>query len=193
MVLPAVPTFTAPRRWHPGYALLGRWLRRRHDARRAEALQLVVLTTAALALVLSSSLAWALWHPAFAAAPGGPAIAAFWAAQAGGALLLALVGLVGWQPPLTVTAGPAALTLRQGRRRLHLPYAFIEHVAPLDPLRYHRHYARYAATRPYVYHPAGPLLLLGTARGPVVVGLPPAALDALAAHLATRRAAVLAA
>ncbi len=165
-------TFYVPRRFHPAYSLLGRWLQRATgDERRAEALFLVVLSLLLLALLLGQYLAWALLSETILAAPTGPAAVAFWLAQGAGAGLCLTTCVIGFKPAVAVTADPAGLFLKQGRRTLTLAYDEIASAGPIPALRFYRHYARYAATLVFVNRHLDELLLLETIHGPVVVGL----------------------
>ena len=178
--------FHTSRRFHPGYSLLGRWLRRSvGDRRRAEALHILIGTGFALALVLAHFVASTFWPPA--------AQPMLYTAVLGGALALALgLGVVGFQPTLAVVCRDKAgeLHLQQGADRLTVPYDAIESVEPISALRFHRHERRYAATHVFIGSLGDEVLLLRTGRGPVVIGLDAAAdQSALAEHLETARAA----
>lgn len=185
-MLPRV--FSASRRFHPGYSLLGRWLRRRTgDRRRAEALHVLVLTGLALVLLLLHYLSGALLHDYFAAPPS-----AVWTYRLGLAGLTGLIlatGVVGFRPALTVTCDAEALRLAQGDRTLTLPYARLASVERVTARRFHRHERRYAATRPFIGVLQDEVLLLRPTRGgPVAIGLPSDDLDALYDHLETASA-----
>ena len=173
--------FHAPARFHPGYSLLGRWLRRRTgDARYAEALHVLVLTGLALVLLFGHFLSAALLLPA--AAP--QTTTAYWLVQASLAGLALAAGVVGFRPALAVACTSDALHLAQGRRRLVVPYAALASVRRITARRFHRHERRYAATRAFLGVLGGEVLLLRLARGgPVVVGLPAPELAALHALL----------
>ena len=177
-------TFCIPRRFHPGYSLLGRGLRRLvRDPLRAEAFFILALTGLALLWLLVQYAVWAFLQPA-PSAPAGPAALRFWAVQGGALLFLVLTCVVGVAPAAVVTCAPGGrLRLRQGRRRLALDNAEIKAIKKITPLRYHRHERRYAATQAFVGRLRHDLLLLRTARGPVVLGLAPQDQAALQRHL----------
>ena len=178
------PSFHISGRFHPGYSLLGRWLRRTTgDARRAEALLIVALVGLLVVLAGGQALAWMLLQDVLEVAPRAPEAAAFWLAQLGAALGYVLFGLVGFQPPITVTCMPGALVLCQGGRTLALPYHAIASAEPVSALRFHRHWRRYAATHVFVNRIPDPLLLLRTTSGPVVLGLSAGDQAALVEHL----------
>lgn len=167
-------TFYVPRRFHPAYSLLGRWLQRRlGDARRAEAVYLILLTGLLLALLLGNYLAWAVLEPAVTAAPTGPTAVAFWAAQIAGLGLCMLLGFVGYRPRVAVTVQDHALHLEQGARSLVLPFHTVTAVRTVSAGCFHRHYARYAATQVFVSRLPDEVLLFETGEAPVIVGLPP--------------------
>ncbi len=187
MIVPR--TFSTPRRYHPGYSLLGRWLRRRvGDARQAEAVFIVALAGIGLGVLLAQYGAWALLQPALTADPTGPLAVVFWGVQLCVFTLVGLTCLLGFQPSVEVICTASGLSMRQGERHLTLAYEAIDDAEPLAPLLFHRHYRRYAATRAFVYRPTGALLLLHTADGPVVLGLLEADLTALHRHLDARLA-----
>ena len=173
-------TWPVPGRWHLGYSLLGRWLRHRvRDPRRAEAYLILILATLAVSLVLAQYTAWALLGKAILADPTGPTAVSFWLAQVVGLLGFVALGLMGWQPRITVEAGPKGITVQQGRRTHHVPYATITDTRLVAPLTAHRHYARYAATVWFVNRWPDALLLLQTPTHPVLLGLDARAQDAL--------------
>ncbi len=161
-------TFHIPSRFHPGYSLLGRWLRRcTGDPRRAEAFHILILTGAALLLLLIHAVARALLSP-----PGGPT-GGFWAVEAAFLLPAPLVGAWGRRPAAIISCELEVLRIEQGQRTLVLSYDAIETVETISPLRFHRHERRYAATCAFVGRLDHDLLLLKTTRGPVVVGPAP--------------------
>lgn len=179
-----MPSFYIPRRFHPGYSLLGRWLRRATgDARQAEALLIVALAGLLLLLAGGQTLAWTFLQDTLKAAPRSPEATAFWLAQFGMALGYVLFGLLGFQPPITITCTPSKLTLRQGARTLVLPYHAITSAVLVSALHFHRHWRRYAATHVFVNRIPDSLLLLRTTSGPVVLGLSAEDQAALLEHL----------
>jgi hypothetical protein len=178
-----------PSRLHPSYSLLGRWLRRRvGDARRAAALFVVALAGLALALVLAHYVAWALLQPVVAADPGGPVALAFWGLQAGSVLLFLLTCVAGVRPAACVRYTRALLEVRRGTRVRRLALSEIHRAGALSPLRYHRHYRRYAATEAFVDRLRTDLLLLRTRDAVVVLELPDADRQRLLAYVEATRA-----
>ena len=185
-------TFHISRRFAPSCSLLGRWLRRRTgDPRQAEALFIVVVTGLLLAGVLASFLSWALLHAPILADPTGPTALVY------AGVHLAAVGmgflLAGWgfRPPITLTAEPGRLHVRQGTRTVTLTLDQLAAVETVDPVRYHRHERCYAATQDFVNHPERDVLLLRTARGEVLaLGLTASDRTALIAWLAPTPALV---
>ncbi len=176
-----------PRRFDPAHSLLGRAVRRAvADPRRAQALYWVLLVGLALGLLLAGQWAWALRHEALAAGSGA---VLFWGVQAGAWLLLTGTGLVGFQPGAVVVCTERGLHLRQGARRLELPYDAVESIETITPLRFHRREGRYAGTHVFATHLRHDLLLLRTARGPVVLGLRPEEQEAVRVCIRRRQAA----
>lgn len=179
--------FHAPRRFHPGYSPLGRWLRRRTgDHRYAEALHVLLLTGLALALLFLHFLSGALLGELWAAQPSARWIYGLSLAGLGGAGLVPCV--VGLRPALTVTCAADTLRLAQGASTITVPYAALASVQRITAQRFHRHERRYAATRTFLGVLDEDVLLLRTADAPpVVIALPAADLDALQTHLETAR------
>jgi hypothetical protein len=183
------PPFHIPGRFHPGYSMLGRWLRRRTgDARQAEAYLIVVAAAFGLVLLLAPALAASFLEAGTQAGRAGglrPDVV-FWLAELGALLLAGLVGGLGFEPAVTVTCAADHLLLRQGTSTCRIPYDALRSVEPLPRLLFHRHYRRYAATRVFATRLPDPLLLLQTPEGPVVVGLAAPDAAALAAFLGER-------
>lgn len=178
--------FHAPPRFHPGYSLLGRWLRRRTgDRRYGEALHILLATGFVLVLIFGHFLSAALL---FTSAP------AYWLVQAGLVGLALATGVAGVRPALTVRCTADALHVVQGRRTLTVPYAALVAARRITARRFHRHERRYAATRIFLGVLDDEVLLLHLEHGgPVALGLPAPELAALhdvldeTAHAATRR------
>lgn len=170
-----------PRSLHPPASLLGRLVRRRaRDARQAESLYLV-----AVALVLCVGALVSQWG--WIAVGAGPDVApGYVVAQIVGGALLVGACLLGWTPPVVVTAHDGGLDVRQGAETVSLPYEWIHAAERISADAYHRHWRRYAATHAFVGRLPDELLLLRTDAGPIVLGLAAPDLDRLEAHLADR-------
>lgn len=165
------PTVQSPRCFDPSYSLLGRAVRAwTGDRLRGEALFIVLLTGLALALLMSHYLGWALLKPVLANSPAWQLL--FWGGQLVSVVLLALLGLVGVRPAVTVVCTPTALDLKQGECTRTIRYDEIEDAEMISATAYHRHYRRYAATDVFVSVLGEEVLLLRTAEGPVVIALP---------------------
>ncbi len=183
--MPVPLRLTIPRSLYPPASPLGRAVRRwAHDARQAESVYFVVVALVLCLATLAGQWGWI----AFGTTPEGAPSLAFFGVQVVGGLGLAATCLVGWRPPVAVTARDAALDVRQGDRALSLHYGRIASAERITAEAYHRHWRRFAATRAFVNRLPDDLLLLHTASGPVVLGLAPADLDRLQAHLADRLA-----
>lgn len=181
-------TFHAPRRFHPGYSWLGRWLRRRTDRQQGEALHILIVTGLALGLVLVHYLSWTLFYELFETTPLAQRI--YWTSQLVLLGATAALCLVGARPALVVTARSDALSIEQGGRTLTVPYEAITSVQSIPARRFHQHERRYAATRVFIGAMHENVLLLRRIEGgPVVIGLPPSSHEALHAHLNTVQAA----
>ncbi|HMB94209.1 MAG TPA: hypothetical protein VKP65_25390 [Rhodothermales bacterium] len=150
------------------------------DERQAEAMYLIVVSMLLLMLLLAQYLTWALLGSTMQA---DPATLLFWGAQGVGVVLFVLLGILGFKPAVTVTIEPEGLHLCQGKRTCAVPYDEMDTVEPLEPLLFHRHYARYAATQTFVSQRPTTLLLIKTAADPIVVGLRPEDHLALLHHL----------
>ena len=180
----AAASFHAPRRFHPGYSWLGRWLRRRTDRLQGEALHLLVMTAATLVVLLVHYLSWTLLHERFSASFAWEA--SYWMSQVGLLATALGVGAVGFRPALTVTCDAEALNVQQGGRTISVPLDAIAAVEEITARRYHRHERRYAATQAFVGTLGDAVLLLRrTDDGPIAIALPADAQAALRDHLAT--------
>ncbi len=169
---------TDPPAWHPASSLLGRALRRRvADERRAESTYIVVVALVAVVLALAGQWGWMRWEASPLAY--GLGLGAAW-------LLAGAACLAGWRPRLHVRARAGRLEIRRGAEELVLPYGQIEAAERVSAEAYHRHWRRYAATRSFVNRLGDEVLLLRTARGPVVLGLARPDLLRLEAHLGAR-------
>jgi hypothetical protein len=164
--------------------LLGRLLRwATGDRLRGEATFILTLTGLGLLVLLAHYLGWALLQPVIERDNAQAWQMGFWFAQVASVLLLAAVGLIGFRPPVTAHVGDGQVSLRQGKRSLSLAANEIKEVSSISARLYHLHYRHYAATHGYVGTLEGDVLLLQTARGPVVVGLPEEDQSALAEAL----------
>lgn len=181
-------TFESPRSYDPTYSLLGRLLRSwTGDRLRGEALFVVALTGLALVLLMTHYLGWALLKSVLVENPSWQVL--FWAGQLASVAVLGALGLVGMRPGVTVDCSPEGLDLKQGSRSRTVPYDALTAVETISATRYHRHYRHYAATAVFVGAPSGEMLLLRTARGPVVISLAdPEAQAALRTHVETAEA-----
>jgi hypothetical protein len=167
---------SAPPAFHPVSSLLGRALRRRAaDARQAEGLYVVAAALVLVGGVLLGQWGWMLGraHPVAYGVAAGLGWAVIGAACFGG-----------WRPRLHVRVGGGALHIARGAEALVVPLGEVERAERIAAAEYHRHWARYAATRAFVNRLGDEVLLLRTARGPVVLGLGPSELSRLEARLA---------
>lgn len=177
-------TFHSSRSYRPSYSLLGRAVRAWvGDRLRGEALFIVVLTGLTLALLMGHYLGWALLQPVLTENPTWQTW--FWGGQVASVLLLAGIGLLGFQPGVRVTCTPSALTLTQGSRSRTLPLDSIREADLVSARQYHRHYRHYAAPQVFVSAVPDEVLLLRTEEGLVIVGLDAEAHAALIEHLQT--------
>lgn len=179
-------TFHAPRRFHPGYSWLGRWLRRRTDRRQGEALHILIVTTLALVLLLAHYVSWTLLYEQFARSPSLEWV--YWSSQLG---LLGVIGAIcfaGMRPALTVTCSPQSLVLEQGTHTCSIPYDAITSVQSITAQRFHRHERRYAATDVFIGALQDDVMLLCLMDGGLIaIGLPSEDLNALQDRLETAR------
>lgn len=180
-------TFRAPPSYDPSYSLLGRAVRAWIDDRlRSEAVFLVALTGLALGLLVTQYLGWALLQPILAEQADWQFF--FWAGQGASLSILAGLGLIGFRPAVDVTVTNDELLLQQGSRSCTLSSGTIQEMEVISAQTYHRHYRRYAATRPFISAVPDDVLLLRDERGPVVIGLPnPDAYSHLVDHLTPQR------
>ena len=181
--MPVPIRFTIPRSLYLPASPLGRLVRRwARDARQAESLYLVALALVLCLATLAGQWGWI----AYGTTPESTPSLTFFAVQVGGGLALVATCLLGWRPRVVVTAREEALDIRQGNEAISLHYGRITSAERITAGAYHRHWRRFAATRPFVNRLPEELLLLHTASGPVVLSLAPLDLDRLEAHLAAR-------
>ncbi len=179
--------FVMPARFHPGYSLAGRWVRRRvGDPRRAEAYFTLTLVGVMAMLAPAQYVVWALVQEAVLANPGGPTALAFWGGQIAAVTLYAATCVIGFQPPVEVAVMPGGVRIRQGKDALTLASDEVLRMETIPALLFHRHHRRYAGTRVFVNRMPPEVLLLHTKEGPVALGLAPADRAALIAHLQAR-------
>ena len=170
---------TVPAALHPASSLLGRLVRRwSDDERQAESRYIVAAALVLGGATLAGQWAWVVWGTEGEMALG------FFAAQVVGGLFVGGFTLLGWRPALHIRADDQRLTVQRGAETLDLPYEAVTSVERITAAAYHGHWRRYAATFAFVNRLPADLLLLTTARGPVVLGLPAGDLARLEAHLA---------
>lgn len=176
-----------PPRFHPAHSLLGGVIRRFvRDPRQAEALFLLFLSVAALALILTNFFAWTWLRPAVLADPQGSVALVFWAGQVTGVLFFVLTCVVGFAPAAVITPGNTHLILCQGRRTAALPYVSITQVASVSALCYYRQYRPYAATQPFLNRITPDVLIVWSDGAPYAIGPPPKHHSALLEFLQQR-------
>lgn len=166
--------FRLPPRFHPAHSLLGGGIRRFvRDPRQAEALFLLSLNVAALALILTNFFAWTWLRPSVLGDPQGSVALVFWTGQVSGVLFFVLTCVVGFAPAAVITPGDAHLFLRQGQRKAVLPYASITQVESVSALCYYRQYRPYAATQSFLNRVTRDVLVVWADGAPYAIGLPP--------------------
>lgn len=169
---------SVPRRFHPGYSLLGRWVHAHvSDARKGEAVYLLSLTMLFFLLGITQSLAWALLQPALRA--GDSIDSVYWIAQLLTAALCFGVALFGFRPAFSVRIDETALVVEQAGRSWVIPHPQIEHAAIVPNLTYYRHYRRYARTVAFIGAPEPQVVVIETQERPLVLGLPSSACDTI--------------
>lgn len=159
-------TFHIPSRFHPGHSLLGRYLRRRTGDRwQAQGWLIVIVTLLGTSLLIGHIFLWTLWRPVGAAA--------WWTGGVEAALVVLGVAatLAGKEPAITVRCSAQTCHLRQGTRRLTVPYAAITAIETVGARRFHRHERRYAGTQVFVNRVPEEVLLLRTDESMVALGL----------------------
>ncbi|MDX1532566.1 MAG: hypothetical protein R3362_13635, partial [Rhodothermales bacterium] len=92
----------------------------------------------------------------------------------------------GWTPAVRGGGGGGAPPPRLGPAARSIALSRIHAVERVPALAYHRRWRRYAAVRAFVNRIPPEVLLLRTAGGPVVLGLPEPELDRLEAFLRAR-------
>ena len=174
-------TLIAPPAFHPPSSLLGRLVRRwAKDGRQAESLYIVVAALVLVGVTLAGQWGWVLWG----LAPDGSPNVAYFAAQFVGGLVVGGSCLLGWRRPVRVEIGDDGIQIARGPDTLTLVWKEIDSAERIYADAYYRHWRRYTATRVFVNRTRDDLLLLRTAEGPVVLGLPDAEFARLDALLA---------
>lgn len=143
----------------------------------------MVLIHLILLLVVAQYLAWVFVQAEVQADPTGPVALLFWGGQVASFGLCLLVGMVGFQPAITVSLVEDRLHLQQGEVTQAVPLAAITEARLISARLFHRHYRRYAATQVFINRLGAEVLLLETAEAPLVLGLAAEEAAALRTHL----------
>ncbi len=155
-----------------GFSPLARLLARKiGDVRRAENLFILASVGLFLTLMLGNQIGWAFIREEVLARPEGPLAITFWAIQLAAAFLYVFGCVVGFKPEMVVTWTPDGLHIESQGSVRFFAAEHIRTVQPIDPLTYHRHFRRYAATHIVVNRLPEELLLVDTVEGPLVIGL----------------------
>ena len=168
-------SFVVSHRFHAGYSLLGRLIRRRvNDEHYAEGIYILALAMIGVGLVLLFFLAWSVFRGVVAPelAQFNEFVYIYSFSQLGAGLLFFLTCLWGRKPALEVELTADQLTVSQGEDWLSIPRRHIQKISCISALEFHRHYRTYAETRSFFVRIPSHLLLLSTDAGPVVLGMP---------------------
>ncbi len=167
-------TYLVKSRFHIGYSLLGRQIRRRiSDGHYAEGLFIIAFAVFLVGLVIFNYLGWGFIQPLLAGPSAESVMLFFWGGQVGLTLIFFLTCMFGFKPALEVMVDAGKqLKIKQGSNTLNIPLHTIRAATQIPALRFHRHYRKYLETRSFfVQIPSSPVLLT-TDGGPVVLGLP---------------------
>lgn len=125
----------------------------------------MIATLLGTGFLIGHILLWTLWRPV--------GTMAWWTGGIEAMLVVlgAAMTLAGKEPAITVRCGAQACHLRQGTRRLTVPYASIAEIETVGARRFHRHERRYAGTQVFVNRVPEEVLLLHTDDAVVALGL----------------------
>ena len=167
-------SYSVKSRFHIGYSLLGRQIRRRQtDEHYAEGIFIIAFAILLVGLIVFNFLGWGFIQP-FLSGPSAESITLFfWIGQVISTLLFFSVCMLGFKPAIEVKVQEnKQLSIKQGKQVLQLPLDVIQSVTQISALRFHRHYRKYANTRAFFVKIPSSLILLNTEEGPIVLGLP---------------------
>ena len=160
--------FYVPPRLSPSRSLLGLGIRCLvQDRWQAESVYLVVFPLIVLLVILAQFIAWTWLEPAAVAATRF-----FWA-QVLAILAVALLGAVGFKPPVRIFVHDSGLVLRQGKRLRTLSHDAIRSFAVITALAYHREYRRQRAVVPFISRLTPEVVIIVAAQTKLAVGLMP--------------------
>ena len=171
-------TYFVNRRFHIGYSILGRQIRRKiADQHYAEGVFILAFAAVFFSLLIANYLGWAimqdiLTNPSNAITQPEVVTMGFWIGQVSLASLFIFGCFLGFKPALTVTFEPnKGLRIKQGKNTVFVPADDIVSATLIPAIRYHRHYAKYHGTRAFFVKLPPALILISTLSGPVLLGL----------------------
>ena len=165
-------SFTVPHRLNANYSLLGRIIRRSvKDAHVAEGVLILTIALLAILTVVGFYIAWAFVQPIVESDTTGTTALIFFLSQAGSLLLFLLISFAGIKPSIKIVFQDQFLQIEQGSHNLLLLVSEIESAEFISAIQFHRHYRKYLSTRSFFNQLPDTLLLLNTARGPIVLGI----------------------
>lgn len=161
---------TIPRRFHTGYSLLGKAVRKRiGDRLYAEGMYILILAAILICAVLAFYLGWALLQPVIQTEQDAFIFAC---AQAFVAMFIFMTCIWGYKPALQIEYSSEALVIKHGDLARRISAGSVRSCSPLSALDYHRHFRKYGQTLFFSNRSSDHLMLIRTDDGPVVLGLP---------------------
>ena len=121
-------SYSVKSRFHIGYSLLGRQIRRRQtDAHYAEGIFIIAFSILTVVMVVFNFLGWGFIQP-FLSGPYAETITlSFWIGQVLSGLLFFSLCMLGFKPAISVTVQEnKLLTIKQGKQFLQIPLDSIQ-------------------------------------------------------------------
>lgn len=166
-------TYHIQRRFHIGYSILGRQIRRRiSDVHYAEGVFIMAFAALFICLVIANYLGWAVLQSMNAGAPDEAAAIMYWIGQVILTLLFFTFCVFGFKPAVHVSFdSQKGLSIKQGAVQEDIPLQSIRAVSHVSALRFHRHHRKYRTTKAFFVKLPASLTLVSTDNGPVLLGL----------------------
>lgn len=159
-------------RFSPPYSLLGVLLRRIiADRRQAEGAYLLIIPSLILLVLLGSIMAWPYVAADILADARGATAVRYFTVQASCALVVLVLGGVGFAPAVHVKVNDHTLTVRQGSRRRSLPLSVIQDWAVVTSLDFHRQYRYLLNVEAYIGRMTSQVMVLRSGASQVAIGL----------------------
>lgn len=166
-------TYHIKRRFHVGYSILGRQIRRRiTDEHYAEGVFIIAFAALFICLVIVNYLGWAVLQSMYAGAPNESAAITYWIGQVILLFLFSTFCVFGFKPAVHISFdSQKGLSIKQGLEQENIPLQNIRAASRISALRFHRYHRKYSATKAFFVRLPPSLALISTDKGPVLLGL----------------------